>query len=249
MTLLIENLSFSYLNRSILKRVSLQLKKGEIGTLIGSSGSGKSTLFKILTGLLPIQSGKILINGIEEFNRHQSIAYMMQQDLLLPWRNVLANLLLSAELGPSTSSNRYSQEEALILLREVGLDQCENMYPEELSGGMRQRVSLARALLQKRPILLLDEPFGALDVGLREHIYQLLRRLIAKHQTTLLMVTHDFRDALSLSDRLFLLMEGSIYKEWKIQADLRNDLTQMGLLQQELQSLLMQPFTQPNLNS
>jgi ABC-type nitrate/sulfonate/bicarbonate transport system ATPase subunit len=238
MALVIENLSFSYENKVILKNFSLQLKKGEIGSLIGASGSGKSTLFKILTGLESLQEGQITLLDFPKFNG-KYIAYMMQQDLLLPWRTVLDNILLSMELGKHSLDRSSRVEEACRLLKEVGLNHCTNMYPDELSGGMRQRVSLARALLQRRPILLLDEPFGALDVGLREQMYQLLRQIREKYQTTILMVTHDFRDALSLSDRLFLLAEGKIYKEWEITSHTREDFRHMGLIQQELQHLLI----------
>lgn len=239
MTLTVAQLSFSYDTKVILNHLSLQLKKGEIGTIIGASGSGKSTFFKILAGLLPIHTGEIIIDGLSPQQRSQWIAYMMQQDLLLPWRTVLSNLMLAMELGPCDTSTRTTKEEAFVLLEELGLIDWANKYPEELSGGMRQRVSLARALLQKRPILLLDEPFGALDVGLREQMYQLLQRIQAKYQTTMLMVTHDFRDALSLSNRIFLLSQGTIYKEWQLTPALREDVHQMSHLQQELRQLLI----------
>lgn len=234
MALIVENLSFSYPDKQVLKQLSFQLKKGEIGTLIGASGSGKSTLFKLLTGLLVPQEGNLFIQGKAPPEGCQQIAYMMQQDLLLPWRTALGNLLLAAELGSQTQSSQLLKDEAMDLLEEIGLKGCENLYPDELSGGMRQRISLARALMQKRPLLLLDEPFGALDVGLREQMYILLRELQQKRGTTILMVTHDFRDALSLSDKIFLLMKGQIRQEWSISHLQRQDGAKMGLLQQEL---------------
>lgn len=239
MAVAIQDLSFSYDNRTVLNDLSFHLYPGEVGTLIGASGSGKSTLFKILTGLLLPQDGRITVFGRPLPEGCQNVAYMMQQDMLLPWRTVLANVLLVSEVGLRPNHNSGTTDEALYLLEEVGLKDYIYRYPGELSGGMRQRVALARALLQKRPLLLLDEPFGALDVGLREQMYRLLRELKNKHGYTILMVTHDFRDALSLSDRLFLLSKGSIIKEWNVQYSIQYDYPRMNALQREIQDLLV----------
>lgn len=239
MAVAIQDLSFSYDNRTVLDQLSFHLYPGEVGTLIGASGSGKSTLFKILTGLVPQQAGRITVFGRPLPEGCQNIAYMMQQDMLLPWRTVLSNVLLVSEVGLKPNHDAQTIEEAHYLLEEVGLKDFIHRYPGELSGGMRQRVSLARALLQKRPLLLLDEPFGALDVGLREQMYRLLIDLKNKHGYTILMVTHDFRDALSLSDRLFLLSKGAITKEWNIHYSLQYDFPQMNALQREIHDLLV----------
>lgn len=235
----VKNLSFDYEDNQILQDVSFSLKKGEVATLIGASGSGKSTLFKLLTGLITVKYGELTLNNQSIPAGYQSIAYMMQEDLLLPWRTVLDNMTLITELGSSPSYSKQLQEESLHLLNEMGLKGCEHLYPHELSGGMRQRVALARTLLQKKPILLLDEPFGALDVGLRENMYRLLRKVQEKHHTTILLVTHDFRDALVLSDRILFLADGVIQKEWHIPLEDKNDLEKMGLLQRELQLLFL----------
>lgn len=238
MSLEIKNVSFSYENKAILKDVSFSLKKGQIGTLIGASGSGKSTLFKMLTGLLSPQTGDIIIENLRLPQGYDQVAYMMQQDLLLPWRTVLGNVQLVAELGPKEDLKK-AEEQAINLLTDLGLKDDLYSYPDELSGGMRQRVSLARALLKQRPILLLDEPFGALDAGLREQMYQLLRRIKERYHITILMVTHDFHDALSLSDHLFLLADGLIQQEWTITSSLRQDFHHMGCLQEDLRRLLL----------
>lgn len=230
----VKNLSFSFGDTPILHNCTFALKKGHIGTLVGLSGAGKTTLFKLLTGLISAQAGEIVLNGISIPEGYRQVSYMMQQDMLLPWRTVLGNTLLVAELGDGGSSAQL-KEEALHLLHEVGMADYQNMYPHELSGGMRQRVALARALLQKRPLLLLDEPFGALDVALREQMHNLLRQICANHGTSILLVTHDFRDALSLSDQLFLLCENQIIKEWQLPAAVRDDGAKIGLLQKELQ--------------
>lgn len=214
----VKNLSFSYQNTPILSGVSFDVKKGEIVSLVGSSGSGKTTLFKLLTGVLPLQSGEVTIHN--QVNGFSHSAYMMQEDLLLPWRTVLRNVTLPKELGPNPSyDNTYATE----LLTEVGLGHWLDKYPNELSGGMRQRVSLARALIENRPLLLLDEPFGALDVCLREQMYALLKQIQQKYGTTIVMVTHDFRDALEVSNRVLCLNNGKLTQEWEVTAEIQNN--------------------------
>lgn len=213
----VKKLSFSYGKKQVLKDISLSLGQGEIASLIGASGSGKTTLFKLLTGILNPTEGTIETDG------DTYPAYMTQQDLLLPWRTVLKNVMLPAELGKKSSLPENMVPKALSLLDELGMKNCSEMFPDELSGGMRQRVSLARALLQSSKVLLLDEPFSSLDLSLREQLYDLLRRIQQEHMTTMLMVTHDFRDALTLSDHIFFLDEGSIKKQWTISDEERND--------------------------
>ncbi len=205
MSLEIQNLSYSYDDHQVLKELSLRLESGEIGALIGVSGSGKSTLLKIIAGLLPLQKGTLF--------KSDECAYMTQENLLLPWRTVMGNLLLLAELGLGKVIPPSEIEE---LLRDMGLSGCEPLYPAQLSVGMRQRVALAQTLLMKRPLLLLDEPFNSLDFVLRERMYELLKEINRKRRTTMLMVTHDFHDAMTLADRIFLLSEGKIAKEWTV---------------------------------
>lgn len=232
--LAIKNLSFSFGSFEILHNLSLKLASGEIGTLIGSSGSGKTTLFKLLTGLLKPEQGMLSIAGKSSPEAYCQVAYMMQDDLLLPWRTILNNLLLVGELGKQHPNLTEMRQEAKFYLGEMGLRGWENAYPDQLSGGMRQRVSLARALLQKRPVLLLDEPFAALDVGLRAHMHDLLHDIRKRYGTTILMVTHDFRDAISLSDRIFLLSNGKIGQEWELKSSMRQDPHAFHQLNEEL---------------
>lgn len=217
----IQNLSFSFGRQKIFNDLSMTLEPCEIVTLIGSSGSGKTTLFKILTGILNPEQGSLTFTS----DPLESISYMTQEDLLLPWRTVLSNLLLLSELGPINKKQKtgIQEAEALEILSEMGLENYADVYPEQLSGGMRQRVSLARALLQKRPLLFLDEPFGSLDVVMREQIYGLLRKIKDKLGCTILMVTHDFHDAICLSDRILLMHDGRIHKSWVIENGSRED--------------------------
>jgi len=226
----VEDLLFYYENKELLSGLTFHLQPGEIVSLIGSSGSGKTTIFKILAGILQSNTGKIALRG--------SIAYMTQEDLLLPWRTVLDNVLLPLELGKFSKNKNEAKKEAKELLKELSLEGTEEQYPHQLSGGMRQRVSLGRAFVQRCPILLLDEPFASLDVMLREQMYGLVRRLSRKHGTTILMVTHDFRDALALSDRVLLLKKGKIEQEWKVPVHLEGDaVTESRLLREMKESL------------
>jgi NitT/TauT family transport system ATP-binding protein len=236
----IENLSFAYDTKTILQCVELEMEKGEIAALIGVSGSGKSTLFKLIVGILEPFTGSIKIENLPRQCSH--ISYMMQEDLLLPWRTIIGNLTLPAELGISSPSKKELQREARILLEEMGLLQTENLYPSQLSGGMRQRISLARALLQKRPLLLLDEPFGSLDFQLRDQMYVLLRKIHAQNQTTMLLVTHDFRDALCLADSIYHLSNGQLCKKWRISPSLRKDPDGLATLQKTIKADLVEAF-------
>ena len=185
----IKNLSFSFGALSLFESLDLEIEKGESVALLGPSGSGKTTLFHLIAGLLKPTFGEIFVE--------QPLTYMMQEDVLLPWRSALSNLLILDEFE---GENR--EGEARSLLQEVGLKGFEKSYPAKLSGGMRQRVSLARALFQKRPFLILDEPFGAIDTERRFELYELIKNLQRKYNLTLLFITHDPRDAENLSTRI-----------------------------------------------
>jgi NitT/TauT family transport system ATP-binding protein len=235
----INRLSFSYRNQLILDDLNFFLREGEIGALIGVSGAGKTTFFNLMTGMLPPQVGTINIKGLEAPDCYNQISYMTQEDLLLPWRTVISNMMLSSELGKSKQTYYHRYQAALSLIHTMGLQGFENYYPVQLSGGMRQRVSLARALMLKRPLMLLDEPFGSLDVVVRESMYHQLRKIRDQSNTSMLFITHDFRDALSLADRVFVLSEGKISQEWEELAAIRNNPSNLGLVQQEMMKALL----------
>lgn len=236
----INSLHFSYNEKNILNGLSLSVEEGEIVALIGISGSGKTTLFRLITGLIAPTNGRILIKGSEMPQGALLTTYMRQEDLLLPWRTVLENLLLFTELGKKREkSRREFIDEALLLLKGVGLEGREKTYPNELSGGMRQRVSLTRALLQNRPLMLLDEPFASLDVIIREQLYSLMRDIRDRYNKTILMVTHDFRDAMALADRIVILSRGKIADAHLITPDMRHDpVASNGLIQKIRAQLL-----------
>jgi NitT/TauT family transport system ATP-binding protein len=206
----VKNITYSYNNKPLLENISFSLETGSFTSLIGGSGAGKSSLLKILCGFLAPAYGTITIEG-KKCDVQDQISYLTQNERLLPWRTCLENILLLDEIGYIKNN---SKEEALFLLEEVGLKDNANSYPETLSGGMYQRVCLARALYHNYPYLFLDEPFTALDLLLRESLYKLLQKMQKKREITILMVTHDFRDVLELSDNIFVLCKGKISKKF-----------------------------------
>lgn len=197
----------------VLNKLDVSVDAGEFVALLGPSGCGKSTLFNIISGLFPPQTGEIYLNGNRIHGNTGEFGYMQQKDLLLQWRTVLKNTLIGPEiqkeaLGPAKT-------EALILLSQLGLHGFENSYPMQLSGGMRQRVALVRTLLFRKQILLLDEPFGALDAMTRNVMQSILLDLCSKGGQTVLLITHDIEEALLLADKIYVLTArpGSIKAE------------------------------------
>jgi len=181
----------------VLADVSLALPRGRIGCLVGPSGCGKSTLLAMIGGLLVPARGDIA----HAFRRP---AFVFQDPCLLPWRNARDNIAFGLKALPIGRAERRARAAALVAT--VGLKEGDaDKYPHELSGGMRQRVALARALAVEPDLLLLDEPFSSLDVGLRRHLQSLVRRLIAGRSLTAVLVTHDLAEAARLADRVFVM--------------------------------------------
>jgi NitT/TauT family transport system ATP-binding protein len=228
----ISKLNFSYGKKNILKDLSLTLASGEIVAIIGSSGSGKTTLFQLISGLLNAPKHSIEICGKHEVrDRKKYISYMMQEDLLLPWKTLIGNLMQVYEFEKQAFSffsfrakrdlKKLLKQKTLDLLEDVGLAKFVNYYPNQLSGGMRQRASLARSLLFKKELILLDEPFGAIDFVRRNQLYELVKELHKKYLFTLVFITHDINDALELSDKIYELNNGKLeqYKPNDIGSD------------------------------
>jgi putative hydroxymethylpyrimidine transport system ATP-binding protein len=199
----------------ILKQVTMEVKQGEFVSVIGASGSGKSTLFKLITGLLEPDQGKIEIGTHISKNRLGMVGYMPQKDLLLPWRTVVENIVIPFE---ATKKNKHVKlPEIRKWLVRFGLEKYENSYPHELSGGMRQRVAFLRTLMTGKDLLLLDEPFGALDSLTKRNMHNWLLGLWGELQKTILFITHDLEEAILLSDRIYLLhTDGKSLQEIKV---------------------------------
>lgn len=188
------------------RNVDLAIQPGEFVTLIGPSGCGKSTLFNMIAGLLPPDSdGSILLKGKAQQDGALlgKVAFMPQRDLLFPWRTVLDNATLALEV--EGLSKRLARQKAEALFPEFGLEGFEQHYPHQLSGGMRQRVALMRTFLFERDLILLDEPFGALDALTRSMMQRWLLDIWAKHRRTVLFITHDIDEAIFLGDKVVVM--------------------------------------------
>jgi ABC-type nitrate/sulfonate/bicarbonate transport system ATPase subunit len=188
----------------VLAGVSLHVSPREFVGLVGPSGCGKSTLCNIVAGLIPPDGGTVAISGGAGLRPSPGrVAYMQQKDLLLPWRTVLDNAILGLEI--QGTPRPAARAEAHAMLRRFGLEGFERAYPAALSGGMRQRVALVRTLLCRRELLVLDEPFGALDAMTRRAMQGYLLRLREEFGRTVLLITHDVEEAVLLSDRLYVM--------------------------------------------
>jgi NitT/TauT family transport system ATP-binding protein len=187
----------------ILNEITTAIPKGEFVSIIGPSGCGKSTLLKLVAGLSPISSGVIEVDGMTPANARETISFIFQDPTLLPWRTVRDNVALGLELEGVVRSRRNATVETMLAL--VGLLHVANSYPRQLSGGMKMRVSIARALATSPRLLLLDEPFAALDEMTRDRMNEELLRLRQEHNWTVLFVTHSVAEAVFLSDRILVL--------------------------------------------
>lgn len=183
--------------------VTLSITQGRFVSLIGPSGCGKSTIFNIVAGLLQPTSGRVFIDGSDATGTIGRVGYMLQKDLLLPWRTVLDNVILGMEIQGVPL--REARERALPLLRRYGLAGFEHLYPNALSGGMRQRAALLRTLLFDSDVMLLDEPFGALDAQTKLHMQEWLLQLWSDFGKTVVFVTHDVEEAIYLSDEMYVM--------------------------------------------
>lgn len=185
-----------------LDNISLAVNKGEFVSIIGPSGCGKTTLFNIISGLERPDGGSVLLEGRDITGQRSFVSYMLQKDLLLPWRNVLDNCTLGLEL--QKMGRAKAREIACSLLAEFNLADYAMSYPSCLSGGMRQRAAFARTMLAGKEVLLLDEPFGALDAYTKSEMHLWLLQVWQKRRPTVLFITHDVEEAIFLSDRVFV---------------------------------------------
>tara|TARA_X000000950_G_scaffold190230_1_gene229873 strand:- start:12093 stop:12875 length:783 start_codon:yes stop_codon:yes gene_type:complete len=194
----------------VLEGASLQMSKGEFVALVGPSGCGKSTFMKLMSGLLKADQGSVVVANQEVTRPLGNVGMAFQNSVMLPWRTTLNNLLLPLEIArPHRETFRQNREahanKAIELLSSVGLEDVAEKFPWELSGGMRQRASLCRALIHEPEVLMLDEPFGALDAFTREELWCVLRDLWQERKFTVLLVTHDLIESAFLADRVLVM--------------------------------------------
>ena len=209
----VTNVSKSFENEKIIEHISLELHEGEIVSLLGASGGGKTTLFNIIAGLSTPDTGSVVLNGTNITGKPGNISYMLQKDLLLPYRTIIDNVALPLIIrGEKKASAR---EKASVYFEEFGLSGTETKYPSQLSGGMKQRAALLRTYLFSEKVALLDEPFSALDMMTKNAVHEWYLDVMEKIKLSTLFITHDIDEAILLSDRIYLLTgkPGSLTKE------------------------------------
>lgn len=218
----IKNLSYSFGNNPILKDINIHVNENEMVAIVGSSGVGKSTLFNLIAGVLKKQVGEITINGSNDYIG--KVAYMLQKDLLFEHKTIIDNVILPLIIAKV--NKKEALEEGNKILKQFNLDKYANKYPQQLSGGMRQRVALIRTYMFKRNIFLLDEAFSALDAITKKELHKWYLDLKKEFNLTTLLITHDIEEAVFLSDRIYILgnKPGEIIREIKIEINPNEDI-------------------------
>ncbi|WP_128893869.1 ABC transporter ATP-binding protein [Longirhabdus pacifica] len=221
----IENISHVYIKQATtllaLEEINLAIQQGEFISFLGPSGCGKSTLLSIISGLLKPTFGSVKLEGERVVKPSKHIGHMFQQDFLLPWKTIEENSWLGHKIMGTLDAS--IKEEVHQLLAAMGLGDVYKKYPHELSGGMRQRVALVRTIAVKPKLVLLDEAFSALDVVTKLQLENMTQHILEKHQMTSILVTHDFQEAIAMSDRVVLLHHnpGRIRKIFEVPIELR----------------------------
>ncbi len=199
----VKNVSKSFGDNHVLKDVSIELNQGELVCLLGVSGGGKTTLFNIVSGLLSPDNGQVLLDGKDITNQPGYISYMLQKDLLLPYRTIEDNAALPLLL--KGKKKKEARKQVSPMLEQFGLEGTQKKYPAQLSGGMRQRAALLRTYMFSKDVALLDEPFSALDTITKSSMHKWYLNVMDKIQLSTLFITHDIDEAILISDRIYLL--------------------------------------------
>ncbi|MDU0894266.1 MAG: ATP-binding cassette domain-containing protein [Anaerococcus sp.] len=218
----LDNIYKSFGEKGVLNGISFSVDKGEIIGLLGVSGSGKSTIFNIISGNLLPNQGKVFIKGEQTTGETGHVSYMLQKDLLFDHMKVIDNAALPLRI--KGVSKNEARKEASSYFKEFGLENQDNKYPRELSGGMRQRVALLRTYLNKEPLILLDEPFSALDQLTKNKLHTWFLDIIKKYDMTGIFISHDIDEAIYLSDRILILKtDGKLHDQIVIKEKNRNE--------------------------
>lgn len=199
----IKEISKSFDGKLIIENISVTLKKGEIVSLLGVSGGGKTTLFNIISGLLQPDSGRIFLDGADITGQTGKISYMMQKDLLLPFRTIEDNIALPLII--KGIKKKQARKQVSALFGEFGLDGTQKKFPSQLSGGMKQRAALLRTYMFSQDVALLDEPFSALDTLTKANIHKWYLDVMEKIRLSTFFITHDIDEAILISDRIYIL--------------------------------------------
>lgn len=205
-----------------LNNISLDVQEGEFVSFLGPSGCGKTTLLSIIAGLIEPTDGQIALEGRPVKEASDKTGYMLQQDYLFPWKTIEENIFLGLKISGTLNDSR--KKEVLSLLGQMGLGNVESLYPKQLSGGMRQRVALVRTLATEPKLLMLDEPFSALDYQTKLKLEDLVANTFKAFGKTAILVTHDIGEAIAMSDRIFLFSPrpGRLHKTFVIPEELRD---------------------------
>ena len=199
----VKHVSKRFDGKPVLEDISIELNRGELVCLLGVSGGGKTTLFNVISGLLAPDAGQVLLDGADITNQPGHVSYMLQKDLLLPYRTIEDNVALPLLLKGMKKAEARAQ--VISMLGDFGLEGTEKKYPAQLSGGMRQRAALLRTYLFSQDVALLDEPFSALDTLTKSAIHKWYLDVMERIRLSTLFITHDIDEAILLSDRIYLL--------------------------------------------
>lgn len=236
-TIEIKNISAGYEDKPVIENIQLEVPEGNIVSIIGLSGVGKTTLFNVVAGLLKPYKGTVLLNGEDITNKPGNISYMLQKDLLLPFRTVIDNIALPLII--KGIPKKIARQQVLPHLESFSLANKANCYPHELSGGMRQRVALLRTYLFSAKAALLDEPFSALDSITRSNIQAWYMEIMQKLKLTTILITHDIDEAILLSDRVYVLSGQPATLSYHIDVRLKRPRSNMDIEFLEIKKKLL----------
>ncbi|MFE3836813.1 ABC transporter ATP-binding protein [Pseudogemmobacter sonorensis] len=222
----------------VLDDLNISVPEGEFAAVVGPSGCGKSTLTRLVSGLMKPDRGEVWLHGERVTSPRKTVGMAFQNPVMLEWRTILQNVLLPLEIVDSGLNRMEREGRARHLLEMVGLKGFENKRPSELSGGMRQRASLCRAIVHRPDVLIMDEPFGALDNFTREDLWQTMRDLRKKEPFTCVLITHDLRESIFLGDQVIVLSGRPAHTQHVLDVDLPDDRTLDILYEPKAQEML-----------